>query len=231
MGIFQRKEEPRKKAPIDETSDGVQQFFDGYFADLRERGRSHFEKVVEENMESFKTDLDAAVAKADTELKAHISHRLDDQIAENSAIITHAQEEALKSLTGSAQALQEQHKQVTETLQKNVTDQQTLLSAAFEENKAGIAAMKDAQAQALQALAQSVQGLQEQNVQLAQAMQRNVAAQEAALVDAFEENMAQIVEHYLLGALGDQYDLKAQLPSIIKQMEVNKAAIAEDMKL
>ncbi len=231
MGIFQRKEEPRKKAPIDETSDGVQQFFDGYFADLRERGRSHFEKTVEESSGAFKSDLDAAVAKADTELKAHISKRLDDQIAENSEIITHAQEEALKSLTGSAQALQQQHKQVTETLQKNVTDQQALLAAAFEENKAGIAAMRQAQEQALQSLAQSVQGLQEQNLQLAQAMQKNVAAQEDALVTAFEENMAQIVEHYLLGALGDQYDLKSQLPSIIKQMEVNKAVIAEDMKL
>jgi hypothetical protein len=51
------------------------------------------------------------------------------------------------------------------------------------------------------------------------------------LVTAFESNMAQIVEHYLLGALGDQYDLKAQLPSIIKQMEANKDVIVEDMKL
>lgn len=51
------------------------------------------------------------------------------------------------------------------------------------------------------------------------------------LVDAFEQNMAQIIEHYLLGALGDQYDLKAQLPSIIKQMQDNKQAIVDDMKL
>ena len=43
--------------------------------------------------------------------------------------------------------------------------------------------------------------------------------------------MAAIVERYLLGALGDQYDLKAQLPAIIKQMEENKQAIADDMKL
>ena len=117
MGIFQRKEESHKKSPIDETSDGVQHFFDGYFADLRERGKTHFDKTVEQTTDSFKSDLDATIAKADADLKAHITRRLDDQISENSEIITHAQEEALKSLTGSAQTLQEQHKQVTETLQ------------------------------------------------------------------------------------------------------------------
>jgi hypothetical protein len=43
--------------------------------------------------------------------------------------------------------------------------------------------------------------------------------------------MAQIVEHYLLGALGDQFDMKAQLPSILQQLEENKQAIVDDMKL
>ena len=43
--------------------------------------------------------------------------------------------------------------------------------------------------------------------------------------------MARIIEHYLLEALGDQYDLKAQLPAIIQQLETNKQAIVDDMKL
>ena len=112
-----------------------------------------------------------------------------------------------------------------------MSDQQELLAAAFEENKAGIAAMKQAQEQAMQALAQGVQSIQLQNQELVQTMQKNVAAQEESIVVAFEENMARIVEHYLLGALGDQFDLKSQLPSIIKQMEANKTAIVDDMKL
>jgi len=58
-----------------------------------------------------------------------------------------------------------------------------------------------------------------------------VASQEEMLVGAFQSNMAAIVEHYLLGALGDQYDLKAQLPAIIKQMDENKKAIVDDMQL
>jgi hypothetical protein len=43
--------------------------------------------------------------------------------------------------------------------------------------------------------------------------------------------MAVVVEHYLLGALGEQYDMKAQLPMIIKQMDANKKAMMDDMKL
>ncbi len=231
MGIFQHKADSDKQSPIDETSDGVQQFFDGYFADLRERGKTQFDAHVEEITDSFKSDLDATIAKADAELKSHITRRLDDQISENSEIILHAQAEALKALTGSAKTLQEQHKQVTDTLHRNVADQQALLQHAFDENKAEITAMKQAQAEAMQELLRGVQAVQVQNQELAQAMQRNIAAQEEAIVTAFEENMARIVEHYLLGALGDQFDLKAQVPSIIKQMEDNKAAIVEDMKL
>jgi len=231
MGIFQRKQQPQGKAPIDETSDGVQRFFDGYFAELKSRGRVHFEKSIEDNQVEFKKDLDATIAKANTELKAHVAQHLDNQIDENSKVLKEAQDAAFASLTQSAKALQEQHQQLSQVLQKNVTDQQAMLSGAFEENKAQIVAMKETQAQAVQWLQQSAQAMQEQHQQLTQAMQKNVASQEAMLVDAFQENMARIIEQYLLGALGDQYDLKAQLPSIIKQMETNKQDIVDDMKL
>lgn len=43
--------------------------------------------------------------------------------------------------------------------------------------------------------------------------------------------MAQIIEHYLLETLGQQFDLKAQLPYIIEQMEANKKDMIEDMQL
>jgi hypothetical protein len=43
--------------------------------------------------------------------------------------------------------------------------------------------------------------------------------------------MGEIVEHYVLLALGDQFDLKDQLPYILKQMEANKKEIIEDMRL
>lgn len=231
MGIFQRKQQPQAKAPIDETSDGVQRFFDGYFAELKSRGRAHFETSIQENEAAFKQDLDATIAKAESEIKEHITRHLDEQIDENGKALKEAQDAAFQSLTQSAKTLQEQHQQLSQVLQKNITDQQEMLTASFEENKTQIAAMKESQAQAVQWLQQSAQAMQEQHQQLVQTMQKNVAEQESVLIDAFEQNMAQIVEHYLLGALGDQYDLKAQLPSIIKQMEASKQDMMDDMKL
>ena len=75
------------------------------------------------------------------------------------------------------------------------------------------------------------EALRQQHEQLNVLLQKTIVEQQAMLVSSFEQNMARVIEHYLLGALGDQYDLKAQLPSIIKQMEANKQAIADDMKL
>lgn len=231
MGLFQRKQQASSKAPIDETTDGVQRFFDGYFAELKTRGRAHFEKSVEENATRFKKDLDAVIAKADTELKEHIASELDVQIAANNEVMKHAQERALESLTRSAEAFRKQHEELSASLQKSVADHQAILAGMFEQNKQQITAMQTSQAEVLQWLAKSVQTMQTQQEQLAETMQQNVAKQQEVLVHAFEQNMAQIVEHYLLGALGDQYDLKAQLPSIIHEMETNKQAIVDDMKL
>lgn len=234
MGLFQRKEQPKQppqKAPIDETSDGIQRFFDGYFAELRMRGREQFDKSLEAYTVSFKQDLNAAVAGVDVQLREHITHQIDQQIVDNNAVLQHGQQQVLQSLGQSAQELQAQHQHLAQTLQKDIAVQQSALTAAFQDAQAQIDAMKTAQAQTLQLLQQSVQTMQEQQQKLIDEVHANAAAQQTALVSAFQANMARIIEHYLLQAVGDQYDLKAQLPSIIKQMEANKQAIVDDMTL
>jgi uncharacterized protein YbjQ (UPF0145 family) len=92
-------------------------------------------------------------------------------------------------------------------------------------------AMKQAQELALASLQKTAEDVEAQRVQLAEALKKDVAEREASLLKVYEENMAKIVEHYVLQALGDQMDLKSQLPYIIAQMEANKAAIMEDMRL
>ena len=92
-------------------------------------------------------------------------------------------------------------------------------------------AMKEAQELALATLQKTAQDVEAQRLALAEALKKDVAEREAALLKVYEENMAKIVEHYVLLALGDQFDLKAQLPYIIAQMEANKQDIIEDMRL
>ena len=127
--------------------------------------------------------------------------------------------------------LDEQHRNLGNALQKTVARQDAQLGELFEANKAQAVELKQMQDNALAWLNRSVATLEQQQKQLESTFQASVTKQQDMLVTGFEQNMAQIIEHYLLGALGDQYDLKAQLPSIIQQMETNKQTIVEDMKL
>lgn len=100
-----------------------------------------------------------------------------------------------------------------------------------EEFAAYAKAMKEAQELALGSLQRTAADVEAQRLALADALKKDVAEREAALLRVYEENMAKIVEHYVLLALGEQFDLKSQLPYIVGQMEANKTAIMEDMRL
>lgn len=254
MGLFQGKQHTKKQVPADDAVNAVEQILeDDFREELRGRARLYFDRVINENAALFKQDLDATVAHVNTELKQHVARQLDDQFVEitrvNNELKEHvskqlderfaeydktmkeAQGMALASLTRSAEALEKQHQQLSGVLEKSVADQGAMLTSVFQGTSARIIATKEAQDAAIQTLTTSVQALQEQQQQLSAMLQQGIAKQQEMMIATFEDNMAQIVEHYLLGALGDQYDMKAQLPSIIKQMEENKQAIADDMKL
>lgn len=106
-----------------------------------------------------------------------------------------------------------------------------MFTRTFEENMARMKTMQEAQEAALRSLNRNVEALELQQKQLSVMLKDNVAKQEATIIEAFEENMAQVVEQYLIGTLGDHFDLKSQLPLIIDQMEADKKALSDDMKL
>jgi uncharacterized protein YbjQ (UPF0145 family) len=92
-------------------------------------------------------------------------------------------------------------------------------------------AMKEAQELALTTLQKTAADIEAQRVQMAATIAKDASEREAKVMKAYEENMAKIVEHYVVQALGDQFDIKAQLPYIVAQMEANKKDIMEDMRL
>jgi len=91
--------------------------------------------------------------------------------------------------------------------------------------------MHETQQMALDSLRKTANEVEQQRVALSQALKDDVAVREAALLKVYEDNMAQIVEHYVLESLGDQFDLKTQMPYILEQMEANKENIIKDMSL
>ena len=243
MGLFQHK-----KA---RTDGDEEQFIDEYFREeLRNHARWHFERIMKENAAIFKQDLDTTITQVNADLRSHVAKQLNDAIgqintdvkqhvtgilnaqnAEHAKILKDAQDEALKQLTDSTRSLVKQHKQLVEQVAATTSQHETELKSALDDGKTKIDAMKHSQELALRALAASAQDIQEEYQKVRDTLSTSLQAQQQMLITVFEENMAKITEHYVLEALGDQFDIKSQLPSIIKSMSENKEAIIEDMKL
>ena len=92
-------------------------------------------------------------------------------------------------------------------------------------------AMKEAQDLTLGTLQKTAQEAEDQRRALEEALQAHVHAREENLIRTYENNMAEVVEHYLVEALGNSFDVKSQLPGILREMEANKAQMSEDMRL
>jgi len=229
MAIFKQK---KHKSSIEEAVERAEHIFDESFRnELRNHGRMYFEKVINESAGLFKQDLDATIIQVYTELKQHITTQLDERFDSYGKTMKEAQDAALDIIKHNAKTLEAQQDLLSKAIQKSIADQDEALKAASKETEARVTVIKQAQDLALRSLNSNVQALQEQQQQLSTMLQKTVMTQEEMILSVFEQNMAQVVEHYLLGALGDQYDLKTQLPSIIKQMEANKEAMMDDMKL
>lgn len=113
---------------------------------------------------------------------------------------------------------------------KNDVDQQALqLKAAYQENIETTADLKREQAAAIAVLQQTVASLNEQQGVLQRLITDAVARQKALATEMIDENMARIVEHYLVEALGERSSLVKDLPNILEKMEENKHDMMEDM--
>jgi hypothetical protein len=88
----------------------------------------------------------------------------------------------------------------------------------------------DAKQMAMESIEKTVQTIDEQRKFLEQQLHSQSEAQKERIIKQFEADMAGIVNHYVLQAIGSQIDLSDQLDYIIHEMEANKQAIIEDIK-
>lgn len=87
----------------------------------------------------------------------------------------------------------------------------------------------DAKQLAIEAITKTQETIEQQRQMMSQQIQQEVSKEQARMIKRFEENMAEIVNHYLLAAIGDQIDLNDQLEFIISDLETNKEAILRDI--
>jgi hypothetical protein len=87
----------------------------------------------------------------------------------------------------------------------------------------------DATQIAVESIQKTNLAVDEQRKLLSQQVQQEILAEKQETIRRFESNMADIVNHYVLAAIGDQIDLNDQLEYILGEMEANKKAIIEDI--
>lgn len=87
----------------------------------------------------------------------------------------------------------------------------------------------DAKTLALESITKTQEAIEEQRQLMGSQLLKEIEAEKQRLVQRFEENMADIVNHYVLMAIGDQIDLNDQLEFILSDMSANKEAIIKDL--
>ncbi len=88
----------------------------------------------------------------------------------------------------------------------------------------------DAKQMAIDSIEKTNAAVDEQRQTLSQQLKSQTNEQKARLIKEFENNMADIINHYVLSAIGKQIDLSDQLEYILSDLEANKQAIVEDMQ-
>lgn len=88
----------------------------------------------------------------------------------------------------------------------------------------------DAKQLAIESIEKTNAAIDEQRQVIGQQVQQEIRAEKQQMLEHFEANMAEIVNHYVLAAVGNQIDLTDQLEYIVNDLESNKRAIIEDIQ-
>jgi MFS superfamily sulfate permease-like transporter len=87
----------------------------------------------------------------------------------------------------------------------------------------------DAKNLAIASIQKTNAAIDEQRALLGQQVQKEIVAEKQQLVKRFEQNMTDIINHYVLAAIGNQIDLNDQLEYILADLAENKQAMIEDI--
>lgn len=87
----------------------------------------------------------------------------------------------------------------------------------------------DAKQLAIESIEKTNAAIDEERHLLSSQLQKEMSAEKTRLITHFEQNMAEVINHYVLEAVGNQVDLGDQLEFILADLETNKKSIVEDI--
>ncbi len=113
--------------------------------------------------------------------------------------------------------------QLNEYMKSEITRSLKEEFAKYEES------ITDAKHLAIDSINKTQEAIEEQRKLLGEQITKQMDIERQHLVKRFEQNMADIVNHYVLQAIGNQIDLNDQLEYILSDLEENKEAIIADI--
>jgi hypothetical protein len=90
--------------------------------------------------------------------------------------------------------------------------------------------INDAKQLAIDSIQKTQDTIEQQRELLSAQLTEQMTSEKSRTLARFEGRMADVVNHYVLEAVGDQIDLSEQLDFILAQLETNKEAIMRDIK-
>ena len=133
-----------------------------------------------------------------------------------------------KIISENAMFLQQDLRITTSQLNDYMKDEITrTLQEEFTKYEESIA---DAKKIAIESINKTQTVIEQQRQLLGDQLQKQIAGEKDSLLSRFDEKMAELVNHYVLAAIGDQIDLSDQLEYILNDLEANKEQIIEDIR-
>ena len=296
MGLFKKA-----KKPVEQPAEIAEQVFDEkYRQELRNMGRDHFKRLLDDNSAGIKQDVDVVLAQLTSSLRRHMATQLDlaitrvnseisnslkEQMTDFNRVSGESQELVIQSLSRNAQAVHEIYQQMSTNLQQVIANQEVMMVGVFQDNQSRVSTiqleqdralgqlkdniakmnqqsesavakmtqssdeqskkltdlyqkvidganeMSQSQDGAINQLLLSVESLEQQHARLKEMIDESITKQKSMIADVIDEHMSRIIEHYLIGALGERSDLAKDMPGILEKMQEHKQEMMDDMKL
>ena len=90
--------------------------------------------------------------------------------------------------------------------------------------------INDAKQLAIDSIEKTQATIEQQRQLMTQQLAEQLGAEKTRTIARFESHMADVVNHYIMTAIGNQIDLSDQLEYILNDLQENKDAIIEDIK-
>ncbi len=175
--LHHKKGKPLQEELGLQAEQDIERIFTNEFREeLRNRGRLHFEKIINENAMFLQQDLRLTTSQINEFMKQEIAKTLQEEFKKYEQSITDAKQLAIESIDKTRAAIEQQRELLSAELKKELAEEKVRYMARF------------------------------------------------------EKNMAEIINHYVLAAIGDQISLDDQLEYILADLEANKKEILDDVK-